>query len=92
MNGRPHVHFVIAANHAFVTGYHARQLLIDVGSRPVWGGIRKAWATVPHLAADAMALAEQRGWLVTVEREAKVEITREAKVEITAPEPAETLW
>lgn len=57
---------VIGPCWAEVKGYNARDLLVDVGSRPVYASRSRAWSTTPSYALDAVALAETRGYDVVV--------------------------
>ena len=56
----------INAHCATVTGYGSRDLLTEMrgGRAPVWSA--RGWVTVPDTAADLIAIAERRGFDVTV--------------------------
>lgn len=49
-------------------GYRARDLLVEVGSRPVFNSRARAWSSSARHAADAASLAETRGYVVTVSK------------------------
>lgn len=52
---------------AYVRGYGSRELLVDIrGRAPVWSTLSRAWVTVPQTARDIVAVAESRGYDVTV--------------------------
>ena len=53
---------------AFVKGYGSRELLTDLRGRPpIWSSVSRAWVTTAEVAANAVAVAESRGWQVVVE-------------------------
>lgn len=83
-----HVAFVAPAC-AYVRGYGSRELLTEMRGRPpVYGTRVRAWATQPHTARDAIAVAEARGWNVEV-------ITEEHLLRLAGVEVAEErgrLW
>ena len=68
MSGRFDVQYDRGNNFAMVRGYGTRALLCEVnrGRPPLWNRTSRAWATSPKVARDAQALAESRGWVVTV--------------------------
>lgn len=52
-------------------GYGAYELLTEAAGRsPVWGSRVRAWHCQPRTSAEALALAESRGWCVEVIDEA----------------------
>lgn len=51
---------------AEVKGYRARDLLLEVGSRPVYSTTRRAWSVSARRGRDVAALAEYRGYSVTM--------------------------
>lgn len=54
---------------AYVSGYGSRQLLTELRGRPpVWASRRRAWLSTEATARDLVAVAESRGWGVTVTR------------------------
>ncbi|WP_343909042.1 hypothetical protein [Nocardioides aquiterrae] len=58
---------MIGDNWAEVSGHGSRQLLVDMTGRPpVWLTRSRAWSTTPKSARDLAALAELRGYDVTV--------------------------
>lgn len=51
----------------YVRGYGTRDLLTELrGRAPVWATISRAWVTTPETAKDLIAIAERRGWDVTI--------------------------
>ena len=56
----------LGRSHAFVRGYQARDLLVSVGSRPLWSPISKAWGTSRHRGIEASELAQLKGYVVTL--------------------------
>lgn len=55
---------------AFVKGYGSRDLLTELRGRPpVWSTLTRAWVTQPQTARDLVAVAESRGYAVTVSGE-----------------------
>ena len=51
---------------AELRGWHAYDLIVDVGGRPQWARTAKAWSTSGKRARDAIALAESRGYIVEI--------------------------
>jgi hypothetical protein len=49
-----------------VSGRDAYPLLVAVGARPVWSALSKAWMAQRHHGQNAIALAEERNYLVGV--------------------------
>lgn len=60
---------VIGDNWAEVSGWQARELLVELGGRPVWSRRRRAWATTSSLGRDVVCLAEDHGYVVSVSEE-----------------------
>jgi hypothetical protein len=55
---------------AFVSGYGSREMLTELRGRPpVWSSLTRAWVTQPRTAKDLIAVAESRGYLVSVSHE-----------------------
>jgi hypothetical protein len=53
---------------AYVNGYGSRDLLTELRGRPpIWGTRSRAWVTTPTVARDLVAIAEHRGYSVTVQ-------------------------
>jgi hypothetical protein len=53
---------------AYVTGFGSRDLLTELRGRPpVYATRVRAWVTTPTVARDLVAIAEHRGYDVTVE-------------------------
>lgn len=53
---------------AYVTGHGSRDLLTELRGRPpVYATRARAWVTTPTVARDLVAIAEHRGYDVTVE-------------------------
>ena len=46
---------------ALVNGYGTREMLTELGGRPVWATISRAWVTTPARARDLVAILEHRG-------------------------------
>ena len=60
----------VNANMATVSGYGSHDLLVELRHRrPVWSSISRAWATTPRTARDLIAIAESRGYVVSVEHD-----------------------
>ena len=58
---------LVNRNMATVSGHGSRELLTELSGRPpVWSVLSRAWVTQPRRARDLIALAESRGFLVTV--------------------------
>lgn len=53
---------------AAVSGRDAYTLLVAVGSRPLWSHISKAWMCSHRHGLDVAALADRRGYVVSVRR------------------------
>lgn len=53
---------------AYVSGYGSRALLSELrgGRAPVWGTRVRAWVTTEQTARDLLAVAESRGYEVTI--------------------------
>lgn len=52
---------------ALVRGYGSRDLVMKVTKRtPVWATLSRGWVVQPNTADDVIAIAEERGYLVTV--------------------------
>jgi hypothetical protein len=60
------LHLVFGRGWCEVRGFKARELLLDVGARPVWGSRRRSWSVSATHGRDALALAEMRGYVVEV--------------------------
>jgi hypothetical protein len=60
------LHLVFGRGWCEARGFKARELLIDVGARPVWGSRRRSWSVSAAHGRDACALAEMRGYLVEI--------------------------
>lgn len=57
----------VNASCAFVTGYGSRELLTELRGRPpVWSSLSRGWVAMPRTARDLVAVAESRGYDVTV--------------------------
>ena len=65
-------------------GHGSRELLTEVagGRVPLWGSRVRAWHCQPATTAEALALAESRGWWVEIIDEAH--LLRLAGVEVDA--------
>lgn len=51
----------------YVRGYGSRDLVVEVtGRQPVWARTDRAWVVQPHRVPDLIAMAEHRGYQVTV--------------------------
>ena len=52
---------------ALVSGHGSREMLTELRSRPpVYATLSRAWVTTPKTARDLVAIAEHRGYDVTV--------------------------
>ncbi len=59
---------LVNASCAYVNGPGSRDLLTELRGRPpVWATISRAWVTTPRTARDLVAIAEHRGYSVTVQ-------------------------
>lgn len=63
---RRHIRIVVGDNWAEVSGHGSRELLTELGCRPIWLTRSRAWSTTPKRARDLAVLAETRGLDVTV--------------------------
>lgn len=58
---------MVNRNCAYVSGYGARELITEIAGRvPTYSSLGKAWCVQPHTALDVQALAERRGYAVTI--------------------------
>lgn len=59
---------MVNQNCAYISGYGSRELITDLrfGRPPVWSAVGHAWVTTPGTARAAIAVAEDRGWNVTI--------------------------
>lgn len=92
MSGRVHAILDRGETYGYLRGYGSRDLLLSVGSRPTWGSVTRAWAGTYGKVRDAIALAESRGWVVTVEWTGERRATRPPVVVLPAvsePEPGQ---
>ena len=65
------VTFTASPHCAYIKGHGSRDLLVDLRGRPpVWATRTRAWVTTAATARDVVAMAESRGYVVEVEREA----------------------
>lgn len=69
-------------------GYGTRELLVEAlgGRAPLWGSRVRAWHCQPRTSADALAIAESRGW--QVEEIDEAHLLRLAGIEVDAARAA----
>jgi hypothetical protein len=74
----------------YVSGWGSRELICEVrnGRPPLYDHRRRAWYCTPKTAADALAMAERRGWTVDVVTEHDMEVIAAAAV----AQERDTLW
>ena len=55
-------------NCAYLSGYGSRELITELrgGRPPVGSSVGRAWVTTAKTASDVIAVAESRGWAVTI--------------------------
>ena len=71
-------------NHCgFVSGWKAREYVVNCGGRPLWSRLRRAWSTSEQTALDVLAMAEYDGLAVQYER-----LERDARPDSPAVTPA----
>lgn len=51
---------------SLVSGYGARDLVVEVAGRAVWTSIRRGWSVQERTARDVIAIAETRGYDVLI--------------------------
>lgn len=55
---------------ALLNGYGSRELLEEVGAKPMWLPRYRAWTSTAKHVSDALALAQANGWhTAVIERE-----------------------
>lgn len=81
---------------AYVKGYGSRELLTEMRGRPpMWGSTYRAWHCQPQTARDLIAVAEDRGYVVTVIDEADMLATSTVEADEIRSEHASSkglLW
>lgn len=70
MSRRPWIYVTTdPLNHSgFVKGWGARELIIELGGKPIWSRRRKSWSTSEGTALDVLAAAEHKGYAVQYEQ------------------------
>ena len=64
---------------AFVRGYRGKELLDELGRRPVWSSQSRAWGVLPRSADDLVALCQERGVPTEVVEVTHLEMTARAE-------------
>lgn len=92
---RPHLSIELAGYGSLVRGYKAREIVEEVTSRPpVWMSRLRGWSVQERTARDVVAVAERRGYDITVIGPVRaVPTAPTSPVEDASPdEPESGLW